>query len=339
MLFGSFGQLNNALGSTIVLWYGANLVIQGDLSVGQLIAFNMLSGRVLGPIMGLINLWPQIQLAKLGLDRLNDIYDMRTESSRNRNYSVQLTDVEGHVKFDKVFFRYGSGSTESYVLSDINLDISPGQKVAIVGRSGAGKTTLVKLIPRLFDPTEGCVTLDDTDLREFDPGWLRRQVGMVLQEPVMFNATIAENIALGVKDVDMDRLMEVSKLAYAHDFIKDLPMGYETKIREQGVGLSGGQRQRLSIARALYGDPKIIIFDEATNALDTESERAIQEGLDTMLEGKTAFIIAHRVSTVKDADLILVLDDGNIIEQGTHDTLIVEQGLYYNLSGQQLQVV
>lgn len=162
---------------------------------------------------------------------------------------------------------------------------------------------------------------------------------MVLQEPVMFNAPIAENIAMGVKDVDMDRLMEVSKLAYAHDFIKDLPMGYETKIREQGVGLSGGQRQRLSIARALYGDPKILIFDEATNALDTESERAIQEGLDTMLEGKTAFIIAHRVSTVKDADLILVLDDGNIIEQGTHDTLIAEQGLYYNLSGQQLQVV
>ncbi|MCE2434860.1 MAG: peptidase domain-containing ABC transporter [Candidatus Latescibacteria bacterium] len=339
MLFGSFGQLNNVLGSTIVLWYGANLVIQGDLSVGQLIAFNMLSGRVLGPIMGLINLWPQIQLAKLGLDRLNDIYDMRTESSRNRNYSVQLTDVEGHVKFDNVFFRYGSGSTEPYVLSDINLDISPGQKVAIVGRSGAGKTTLVKLIPRLFDPTEGCVTLDDTDLREFDPGWLRRQVGMVLQEPVMFNATITENIAIGVKYVDMDRLMQVSKLAYAHDFIKDLPMGYETKIREQGVGLSGGQRQRLSIARALYGDPKIIIFDEATNALDTESERAIQEGLDTMLEGKTAFIIAHRVSTVKDADLILVLDDGNIIEQGTHDTLIAEKGLYYNLSGQQLQVV
>ena len=339
MLFGSLGQLNSVLGSTVVLWYGANLVIQGDLSVGQLIAFNMLSGSVLGPIMGLINLWPQIQLAKMGLDRLNDIYDMRTEASRNRNYSVQLTDVEGHVKFDNVFFRYGSGSTEPYVLSDINLDISPGQKVAIVGRSGAGKTTLVKLIPRLFDPTEGCVTLDDTDLREFDPGWLRRQVGMVLQEPVMFNATITENIAIGVKDVDMDRLMEVSKLAYAHDFIKDLPMGYETKIREQGVGLSGGQRQRLSIARALYGDPKIIIFDEATNALDTESERAIQEGLDTMLEGKTAFIIAHRVSTVKDADLILVLDDGNIIEQGTHDTLIAERGLYYNLSGQQLQVV
>ena len=339
MLFGSLGQLNSVLGSTVVLWYGANLVIQGDLSVGQLIAFNMLSGSVLGPIMGLINLWPQIQLAKLGLDRLNDIYDMRTESSRNRNYSVQLTDVEGHIAFDDVFFRYGSGSTEPYVLSDINLDISPGQKVAIVGRSGAGKTTLIKLIPRLFDPTERCVTLDDTDLREFDPGWLRRQVGMVLQEPVMFNATIAENIAIGVKDVDMDRLMEVSKLAYAHDFIKDLPMGYETKIREQGVGLSGGQRQRLSIARALYGDPKMIIFDEATNALDTESERAIQEGLDTMLAGKTAFIIAHRVSTVKDADLILVLDEGNIVEQGTHDTLIAEQGLYYNLSGQQLQVV
>ena len=339
MLFGSLGQLNSVLGSTVVLWYGANLVIQGDLSVGQLIAFNMLSGSVLGPIMGLINLWPQIQLAKMGLDRLNDIYDMRTESSRNRNYSVQLTDVEGHIKFDDVFFRYGSGSTEPYVLSDINLDISPGQKVAIVGRSGAGKTTLIKLIPRLFDPTEGSVTLDDTDLREFDPGWLRRQVGMVLQEPVMFNATIAENIAMGIKDVDMDRMMEVSKLAYAHDFIKDLPMGYETKIREQGVGLSGGQRQRLSIARALYGNPKILIFDEATNALDTESERAIQEGLDTMLEGKTAFIIAHRVSTVKDADLILVLDEGNIVEQGTHDTLITEQGLYYNLSGQQLQVV
>lgn len=338
MLFGSLGQLNSVLGSTVVLWYGANLVIQGDLLVGQLIAFNMLSGRVLGPIMGLINLWPQIQLAKLGLDRLNDILEMRTETARNRNYSVQLTETEGRITYENVFFRYGSGSTEPHVLSDINLEISPGQKVAIVGRSGAGKTTLVKLIPRLFDPTEGCVTLDDTNLREFDPGWLRRQVGMVLQEPVMFNATIAENIAMGIKDLDMDRLIEVSKLAYAHDFIQDLPMGYETKIREQGVGLSGGQRQRLSIARALYGDPKILIFDEATNALDSESEQAIQEGLGGMLEGKTAFIIAHRLSTVKDADLIIVLDDGTIVERGTHDALIAERGLYYALSGQQLQV-
>lgn len=338
MLFGSLGQLNSVLGSTVVLWYGANLVIQGDLSVGQLIAFNMLSGRVLGPIMGLINLWPQIQLAKLGLDRLNDILEMRTESSRNRNHSVQLAEIEGRITYENVFFRYGSGSTEPHVLSDINLEISPGQKVAIVGRSGAGKTTLVKLIPRLFDPTEGRVALDGTNLREFDPGWLRRQVGMVLQEPVMFNATIAENIAMGIKNLDMDRLLEVSKLAYAHDFIQDLPMGYETKIREQGVGLSGGQRQRLSIARALYGDPKILIFDEATNALDSESEQAIQEGLDGMLEGKTAFIIAHRLSTVKDADLIIVLDDGNIVERGTHDALIAEQGLYFALSGQQLQV-
>ena len=339
MVFGSVGGLMNLFSSTFILWYGATLVIDGELSVGQLMAFNAMIGNVTGPILGLIGLWPRVQEARIALDRLNDIYETPMEASRQGNNAVTHNQVDGTIVLEKVFFRYGGGAEEPYVLNDINLEIEPGQKVAVVGRSGAGKTTLVKLIPRLFDPTDGRVTLDGIDLRDFDPGSLRRQVGMVLQDPFMFSGTIGENIALGIEDLDMDRVLEVSRLAHLHEVVEEMPIGYETKVGEQGIGLSGGQRQRIAIARALYHDPRILIFDEATNALDTESEQAIRESLAEMLGDRTALIIAHRLSTIRDADAIVVLDRGHIVEMGSHVDLVEKQGLYFLLTRQQIDGV
>ena len=339
MLFGAGGSMINLLSSTVILWYGASLVIDGELSVGQLMAFNALIGNVMGPIMGLIGIWPEVQEARVALDRLNDVYESKMEDARQRGHGLRLKRVEGRLVFDGVFFRYGVGSDEPYVLNNIKLELEPGQKVAIAGRSGAGKTTLVKLVPRLFDPSEGRVLLDGMDVRDFDPHWLRRQVGMVMQDSFLFSGTIAENIAVGEPDADMDRLMEVAGLACVHDFVSDMPLGYETKVGEQGIGLSGGQRQRIVIARALYRDPKILIFDEATNALDTDSEGAIQSNLALFLENRTSLVIAHRLSTVRDADTIVVLENGHIVDMGTHEELMVRRGLYYHMCSQQLQVV
>ena len=338
MLFGAGGSMINLLSSTMILWYGASLVIDGELSVGQLMAFNALIGNVMGPIMGLIGVWPEVQEARVALDRLNDVYDSKMEDARRRGQGLRLKDVEGRLVFEDVFFRYGVGSDEPYVLNNIDLALEPGRKVAVVGRSGAGKTTLVKLVPRLFDPSEGRVLLDGMDVRDFDPHWLRRQVGMVMQDSFLFSGTIAENIAVGEQDADMDRLLEVARLACVHDFVNDMPLGYETKVGEQGIGLSGGQRQRIAIARALYRDPKILIFDEATNALDTDSEGAIQTNLSLFLENRTAFVIAHRLSTVRDADTILVMEKGHIVDMGTHEELMAGRGLYYHMCSQQLQL-
>ena len=339
MLFGAGGSTINLLSSTVILWYGASLVIEGELSVGQLMAFNALIGNVMGPIMGLIGVWPEVQEARVALDRLNDVYDSKMEDARQRGHGLRLKQVEGRLAFEDVFFRYGVGSDEPYVLSNIDLELEPGRKVAIVGRSGAGKTTLVKLAPRLFDPSEGRVLLDGMDVRDFDPHWLRRQVGMVMQDSFLFSGTITENVAVGEPDANMDRLLEVAKLACVHDFVNEMPLGYETKVGEQGIGLSGGQRQRIAIARALYRDPKILIFDEATNALDTDSEAAIQSNMALFLEDRTSIVIAHRLSTVKDADTIVVLEKGHIVDMGTHDELMVRQGLYFHMCSQQLQVV
>ena len=338
MLFGAGGSMINLLSSTVILWYGASLVIDGELSVGQLMAFNALIGNVMGPVMGLIGVWPEVQEARVALDRLNDVYDSKMEDARQRGHGLRLKRVEGRLFFEDVFFRYGVGSDEPYVLNNIRLELEPGRRVAIVGRSGAGKTTLVKLVPRLFDPTEGRVLLDGMDVRDFDPHWLRRHVGMVMQDSFLFSGTIAENIAVGEQDADMDRLFEVAKLACVHDFVNEMPLGYETKVGEQGIGLSGGQRQRVAIARALYRDPGILILDEATNALDTDSDSAIRSNLALFIENRTSIIIAHRLSTVRDADTIVVMEKGHIVDMGPHDELMAGRGLYYHMCSQQLQV-
>ena len=338
MLFGTLSGLTNLFSSTFILWYGATLVIAGELSVGQLMAFNALTGNITGPVTGLIGLWPQVQGARIALDRLNDVYETPVEVSRRGDGGVTPGRAEGRITFEKVCFRYGASDQESHVLNGVDLNVTPGQRVAVVGRSGAGKTTLVKLIPRLFDPTEGRVTLDGIDLRDLRPEWLRRQVGMVLQEPFLFNGTIAENIALGEDEIALERMVEAARVAHAHGFIANLPMGYETRVGEQGARLSGGQRQRIAIARALYRDPRVLVLDEATNALDTESEQAILENLEEILKDRTAFIIAHRMSTVRDADLIVVLDNGHIAETGDHEGLMERRGLYHSLNRQQLSV-
>jgi ATP-binding cassette subfamily B protein len=248
-----------------------------------------------------------------------------------------LQEPRGEIVFENVFFRYG-GEDDPYILSNINLKILPGQKVAVVGRSGSGKSTLVKLIARLFDVTEGRVTIDGLDIRNIDLASLRKMIGFVLQESFIFNGTIRDNISLGDGDADTWRVVEAAKLANAHDFISGLTLGYDTRIGEMGLQLSGGQKQRICIARVLHGNPRVLIFDEATSSLDTESEMAIQKNMGTIMADRTALIIAHRLSTVRNADHILVLDNGEIAEQGTHDDLMARRGLYHYLSHQQLNL-
>jgi ATP-binding cassette subfamily B protein len=243
--------------------------------------------------------------------------------------------VSGHVRFQRMTFEY-PGPATTPVLDEIDFEIQPGTRAAIVGRSGSGKTTLVKCLSGLLEPTSGAILFDGADITGLDLRQLRRQIGFVLQDNHMFDATIAENIAFGDERADRERVMWAARLANAAEFIERLPLAYETKIGETGLLLSGGQRQRIAIARAVYPRPPVLVFDEATSALDTESERAVKENLDQLLQGRTSFVIAHRLSTVRDADIILVLEKGRLVEHGTHDELMARQGLYYYLCSQQL---
>ncbi|MBI2933523.1 MAG: peptidase domain-containing ABC transporter [Planctomycetes bacterium] len=335
--YSSLSRLLKSLSSVVLLWYGATLVIEGQMSIGQLMAFNALIGSVLMPIASLVGLWEDLQQMLVSVERLNEILDTDTEAAKMRGAPVPLAEVQGHVKLDRVFFRYG-GSDSPWVLKSVSLEVHPGETAALVGRSGCGKTTLAKLLLRLHDPTEGRILLDGQDLATVSPHALRRQVGVVLQESVLFSGTIRENIALGEADPDIKRVIEAARLANAHDFISALPMSYDTPVGERGVTLSGGQRQRLCLARMIYRDPRLVILDEATSALDTESERAIQRSLGTLLKGRTALVIAHRISTVRHADRIFVLDNGALAEEGTHVELMSKKGLYSYLAGQQLDL-
>lgn len=321
-------QFINKVVTVLILWFGARLVITGHLSVGQLIAFNMLAGRVSSPILRLVQLWQDFQQASLSIERLGDILNTPTEPGHNPNRTI-LPQIKGHVQFEHVSFRYHPDQPQ--VLNNINLTVNPSEVIGIVGRSGSGKSTLAKLVQRLYVPESGRILIDGVDLSLVQSAWLRRQVGVVLQENYLFSRSVKDNIALADPGIPVGRVIEAAKLAGAHAFILELPEGYDTKIEEQGRNLSSRQKQRIAIARALLTNPRILIFDEATSALDYESESIIQGNMRAIVNNRTVFIIAHRLPTVRNADRIIVIDKGRIIEQGNHETLIKHGGLYAKL--------
>ncbi len=336
ILVGLGSQLLHAATTIAILWMGASLVLARELTIGQLIAFNALMGSVLAPLMGLVGLWSQLNDAGVAMERLGDVLDMEPEQKPEDLPSrVVLPDLQGDIRLDGIYFRYGGDETD-YVLENINLEIKPGELVAIVGRSGSGKTTLAKLLVGFYPPTEGRMMVDGYDMSLIDKEYYRAQVGYVMQSNLLFSGTIAENIASGDDSPDRRRIEEVAKMADAHAFINKMPLRYEQIVGERGVGLSGGQIQRLCIARALYHDPRLLIFDEATSALDTQSESNIIGNMSEILKGRTAVIIAHRLSTIMRADKILVLYEGAIVEQGRHEELVERKGMYYQLVQKQL---
>ncbi|RUL73700.1 type I secretion system permease/ATPase [Dyella choica] len=307
------------------IWIGARLVIGGDLTVGQLIAFNMLAGRVGQPIMRIAQLWTDFQQTGISMQRLGDILNAPSEvHSGSRSAMPRLN---GRIELDTVSFRYRPDAPE--VLQGVNLKIEPGEVIGIVGRSGSGKSTLTKLIQRLYVPERGRVLVDGMDLAMVDVSSLRRQIGVVLQENILFNRSIRENIALTDPGAPLEAVIRAATLAGAHDFILELPEGYDTLVGEHGSTLSGGQRQRIAIARALMNNPRILIFDEATSALDYESERIIQTNMRAICQGRTVIIIAHRLSAVRDANRIIVMERGGIVEEGSHAELLQKQAGHY----------
>lgn len=318
----------NKLTTVLILWIGAHLVIDQALSVGQLVAFNMFAGRVSGPILRLVQLWQDFQQARISVERLGDILNTPTEPGLSPGRS-SLPPLKGAVSLHHVSFRYAPGIPEA--LRGLSIDVEPGQVIGIVGRSGSGKSTLARLIQRLYVPESGEVRVDGIDLAQADPTALRRQIGVVLQENVLFNRSVRDNIALADPGLPLEPIIHAAKMAGAHEFILALPHGYDSLIAEHGANLSGGQRQRIAIARALVTNPRILIFDEATSALDYESERIIQDNMRLICHGRTVFIIAHRLTAVRHADRILVLDRGEIVEQGNHEQLLHKAGQYADL--------
>ncbi|VVE50112.1 Toxin RTX-I translocation ATP-binding protein [Pandoraea terrae] len=335
ILVGLASQILHAATTITVLWLGASLVLQRELTIGQLIAFNAFMGSVLSPVMGLVALWGQLNDAGVAMERLGDVLDLEPEQKpQDLPSRVVLPDLQGEIMFDGIYFRYDSDSP--YVLENISFSIKAGETIAIVGRSGSGKTTLAKLLVGFYSPTDGTLTVDGFELGAIDKEYYRAQVGYVMQTNLLFSGTIAENIACGDDSPDRRRIEEVAKMADAHAFICKLPLGYEQVVGERGIGLSGGQIQRLCIARALYHDPRLLVFDEATSALDTQSESNILANMQEILHGRTAVIIAHRLSTIMRADKILVLYEGAIVEQGRHEELVERKGMYFQLIQKQL---
>jgi ATP-binding cassette, subfamily B, bacterial HlyB/CyaB len=308
-----------------ILYFGAKLVIGGTLSVGELVAFNILAGRVSAPVLRLAQVWQDFHQARLSIARLGDILNTTAEPTYAAARAA-LPAIRGNISFEHVSFRYRVDGQE--ILHDVGFDVPAGQTIGIVGPSGSGKSTITKLVQRLYVPQSGRVLIDGMDLVMADPAWLRRQIGVVLQENMLFNRSVRDNIALADPAMSIERVIEAARLAGAHDFILELTEGYDTMVGERGSTLSGGQRQRIAIARALVTDPRILIFDEATSALDYESERIIQQNMKEIARGRTVLIIAHRLSTVRTADRIFTLERGRLVEDGTHDALINTGGRY-----------
>lgn len=328
MVAGQVGTFIQKTTTIAVMWVGAYQVIDGALSIGELIAFNMLSAQVTGPLLRMVNLWQEFQQVSISIQRLGDVLNTRPEPSYNPNRTT-LPQIAGQIAFDDVTFRYRPDGPP--ILQHVSLTLQPGQIIGMVGRSGSGKSTIAKLIQRLYVPERGRVLVDGVDLAQVDPAWLRRQVGVVLQENFLFNRSVRDNIALTDPGLSMDRVMYAAKLAGAHEFILELPEGYDTVVGEHGCALSGGQRQRIAIARALVANPRILIFDEATSALDYESEAIIQHNMAQICKGRTVIVIAHRLSTVRPAHRIYVIDRGQLVEHGTHEELLKRNGMYTRL--------
>jgi ATP-binding cassette subfamily B protein len=337
MSWDSILQSIGLLSTAIFLWVGATQVINGNLSVGGFVAFSSLTAMAYAGILRALGIWDTMQQAAVLLNRLNDIFEQEPEQGHDRSRLVPVRSLEGRIELRGVSFRYG-GPESPDILKNITIDLAPGRMVALVGRSGCGKTTLIKLIAGLLEPTEGAIFFDNVDLKTLNYRDVRRNIGTVLQENHMFSDTIARNISFGDPEPDLDRVLAAAQAAAAHDFIMRLPIGYETKIGESGLALSGGQKQRIAIARAIYNNPPVLIFDEATSALDTESERAIQDNVGRLMAGRTTIVIAHRLSTIREAHSIVVLEQGSVAEIGTHDELMAQRGLYYYLSSQQLGI-
>ena len=327
----------------VVFWYGGRLVLNNQLPAGDLIAFLLLTLFVAGSIATFPTLYSQFQEALGASKRIFDLLDEESDLPEPKAPRT-LDNVRGQLAFEEVSFRYGNGDDASandrgdaLVLKNLSLSANPGEVVALVGPSGAGKSTLITLIPRFYDPTQGRVTLDGIDVRDLGTHALRAHMGIVPQETQLFSGTVAENIRYGKPDASDEELKEAAQAANAHDFIEEFPNAYETVVGERGVKLSGGQRQRVAIARALLKNPRILILDEATSSLDSESEALVQAALETLMQGRTVFVIAHRLSTIRNADRILVLERGQIIQSGTHSSLMAQGGLYRELYEKQFR--
>ncbi len=323
----------NKLSALLVLWVGAYLVLDQQLTLGQLIAFRIISGYVTSPLLRLAQIWQNFQETALSLERLSDIVDNPQEADEDDRYNIPMPNIKGAVTYENVSFRFGSSGP--WQLTNINLEFPAGVFVGIVGQSGSGKSTLMKLLPRLYEVNSGRILIDNYDIQKVELYSLRRQVGIVPQDSLLFDGTVQDNIALTNPEASAEEIIEAAKIACAHDFIMGLPSGYNTRVGERGSSLSGGQRQRVAIARTVLQNPQLLILDEATNALDYETERQVCLNLIEAFKGRTVFFITHRLTTIRNSHIILMMDKGAVVEQGTHEELMALNGRYYCLYQQQ----
>ncbi|HEY9706404.1 MAG TPA: peptidase domain-containing ABC transporter, partial [Allocoleopsis sp.] len=330
---GSISNFLNKLSGLLLLWVGAFLVLKGQLTLGQLIAFRIIAGYTTSPLLRLVQLYQNFQETALSLERLSDIIDAPQEVDEANRTNIPMPPIQGGVKYENVSFSFVPNGPLQ--LNNINLQFPPGTFVGIVGLSGSGKSTLVKLIARLYEPNSGRILIDDYDINKVELYSLRGQIGMVLQDTLLFNGTVQENIALTNPDATAEEIIESAKIGVAHDFIMSLPRGYNTKVGERGSALSGGQRQRIALARTVLQKPRFLILDEATSALDYDTERQVCLNLASAFREQTVFFITHRLNTIKNADVIIMMDQGAIVEQGSHSELIEMKGRYYCLYQQQ----